>query len=115
MFGGNAPHEFKDLLRRNFRNSSKRSIDSFHGEYLKSGLGEIAGKDSVHLLWKIAGADKFLDAQGVQRAHVVLTGREHLNAVFLFPTANDCLLALVAEQHEWRRAARPDQIRVHLR
>src|SRR5262245_20208377 len=115
MFGGNASHEFKDLLRWNCWNSGKRSIDSFHGEYLKAGLGEIAGKDSIHLLWKIAGADEFLDAQGAQRTHVVLARREHLNAVFLFPTANDCLLALVAEQHERRRAARPDQIRVHLR
>ena len=51
----------------------------------------------------------------VRSAHMVLARRKHLNAVFLFPTANDCLLALVAEQHERRRAARPDQIRVHLR
>ena len=115
MLGGNALHEFEDLLRRNLWNIRKRSVDSFHGQYLESRLGEIAGKDGVHLLGKIAGADEFLDAQGAQRAHMILPGREHLNAVFLFPIANDRLLAFVAEQHKRWRAARPDQIRVHLR
>src|SRR5262245_64498830 len=106
MLGGNALHEFEDLLRRNLRNIRKRSIDSFHGKYLEARLSEIAGKDRVHLLREIAGADELLDAQGAQRAHVILPGREHLHAVFLFPTANDSLLALVAEQHKRWRAAR---------
>src|SRR6185312_13788013 len=99
-----------DLLRRQLLDLVELGRHALHAEHVEAGFGEIAREQIVDLAGKIGGADEALHLEGLQRPHMVGAGGEDRHLVLLLPFPDDRRLALVAEQHEVRRALGMDEV-----
>ena len=85
-------------------------IHAGHGKTVEAGVVEIVGIDAIDVAAEISGADETAHLERAQCVDMAGAGREDARFVFVLPGADQRLLFVVAEHHEWRRARRIDDI-----
>ena len=109
-----ALHVGVDLVRGQVSDLVERRRYPLHAEHLESGLHEIFGEQVVDRPGEIGRAHEALDLERLEGAHVIAAGGEHRHLVLALPFFQELGLALVAEQHERRRALGMDQVAADL-
>ena len=105
--------ETVDPIARQLRHFVEGDVDAGHVETVKAGIDEVFSKHAIDVATEIGHAEEARHLERAQGIDVAGAGGEDPRLVVLLPFADQLLLIVIAEHHEWRRAGGVDDIDAH--